>query len=281
MSFSSRALAVLLACIVQTPVFAVRRVIVQTHGLDAQSLSAVENSTALLEVNQISKPSGSKVQKALVKVLKTALGHLPLIGEELGEPGCATTKNCPFLGTVTVELDKSPGVEVGCGEHLTVQSTNVIHATAISLPLSVFLDQLVIPTAVGGITLDGTVTAVAEIPSLTFTVDKGVPDVDQEEAQAWSLTLKSFTNRQGEGRGSNVGAALQATLGWGPGVQEKLGNFVMGLLRDTIIEAIQTNANTFTDNKAVRAALGVARVGGKANNIFKSRGRRVYTDAEC
>lgn len=277
MSLVTRALPVLLACTVQTHVLAVRRVIVQTHGLDVQSLSAAENSTALLGVNQILKPSGSTVlnlKTALVNVLKTALGDLPLKGEELGGKGCVKKQNCPFYGTVTI---KHTGVEVGCGEHLTVQSMNAIHATAIRLSLNVFLDKFVI----GVITLDGTVTAVVEIPSLTLTVEKGRPRVDQKEAKAWLLTLTSFTNRQDEGRGSNVGALLQGALSAVPGVQENLGNLVMGLLIDIIVKAIEDNANTFTDTPFVRAALDAARGVEKTINIVTSLGRRFDTNAKC
>lgn len=208
-----------------------------TKDLDAQSLPAFEDSTALLGVNQTLEASRlvqkDALSELLATILKTALNRLEL--------------QIPEGGTVTIQ---QKGVTVGCVDHGTTRSTDTFHATRIVLKLEVVLNKLALVVPIGPVektlTVDGTANAVVSMPSIVLKIRQGQVDMATMPTDSWSLDLTSFKSSSGL-----VSGALEGINGGG----STLGNIVLKALTPIISKAIEDNVQVYTDTVAAKAAM--------------------------
>jgi len=268
---SSMLTAVLVVQLCINPSWAIRASTEQ-EVLDAQSLLAVENSTALLGVNQILEAPGFVLKKSLDTILKLVLSpEKPLVlkGEEQ-EEGCKEKKTCPFTGTVTIQHD---GVTVGCVEHSSRLSSDTFYATGVILKLKVDLQKL----EVAGVKVDGNATAVANMPHITLQIrcDRSgcKAHMATMAAATWSLELTCFKNRAGA-----VGAVLEALTSFMKASRKALGNWLLGLLKQKIIDAIQDNVEVYTDNVAAQATKTLTNV---VTNVVTFGNHKVAEEKKC
>lgn len=228
-----------------------------TDVLQAQIRLSAENSTALLGVSQMQEASGFVLKKSLKAILKNVF-NTEYKGEEMGAEGenCVESNNCPFTGSLIVTHPKH-GIKVGCFEHAAQKvgdmRMNVLHATQIHLKLHVELKEV----KIAGVTLDGRINVVINIPSFILRIHKGLSDLDPESAKTWSANIGCFHNRAGGG--SLAGAFVEACMRKMPGKVDELVSFLLSKFQPEIVAAINDNVEAATDNSAVKKILATNR----------------------